>query len=119
MQPIPAVALAANSEQISGEDYREWENRLGEKLAELETRFAAFAEKLGRIGAIDGDAAEVVRALNERGMSREDLLAQPGGPDGSQPTSQRVANQLRLSEEQIKLVQRLAGKDQSHHVVGA
>lgn len=113
------TAIEAYHEQTADEDVGTWEEELNNKLNELEDRFAALAHKLSQVGAVDEDGTEVVRVLAERGMRREDLVPRVAKLQNQGMKTAAIAQQLSLSEEQLKLVQRLAAKQQSEHVVGA
>ena len=122
--PAPAAekhpqAVKAEEDIESGEELKEWENQLAEKLKELENRFATFADKLGRIGATEAVGADIVDVLARGGMSREDLEDRNGNKNVSSIPANRIAGQLRLSEEQMKLVKRIASRTQTQSAVGS
>jgi hypothetical protein len=103
----------------SGEELREWENQLADKLRELENRFTAFADKLGRIGATEAVGADIVDVLARGGMSREYLEDRNSIKNAPSIPANRIAGQLRLSEEQMKLVKRIASRTQTQSAVGS
>lgn len=106
--PAAAPARPATEPEPDGgsdAELAEWERQLEEKLAELENRFAAFADKLGRIGAMEALGGGTAGPVSGRSGAR----APRGGPAG----------RLRLSEEQKRLVRRITSHNQERNAVGS
>ncbi len=117
-------AAYQDGETESTEEMQQWENQLEQKLAELENRFAAFTDRLGRLQATESVGTDMVRTLARRGMvdnhpGKAGQVVGGGGFNNPVPPTDRVASQLQLSEEQMRLVKRISSRNQSQTAVGS